>query len=200
MTALLDLLPLIAFFIASKKFGLLAGAAAVLAATLIVYGIHLVRQKWQLTKQQWVVLVLTILFCGATILLRDDLYLRWKTPIINLSFALALAISALIGKPLMQPVAKDVFRFSPQGWQRLTYAWAAFFLLLAALHYWFGLYHYDASEQAKNLFIHFKSYGQLILMGIFLAAQAFVLRKHLNIESDTPPENETSEQPSQQQH
>ena len=163
-----------------------------MAATLIVYGIHLVRQKWRLTKQQWVVLVLTILFCGATILLRDDLYLRWKTPIINLSFALALAVSALIGKPLMQPVAKDVFRFSPQGWQRLTYAWAAFFLLLAALHYWFGLYHYDASEQAKNLFIHFKSYGQLILMGIFLAAQAFVLRKHLNIESDTAGENETS--------
>ena len=113
MTALLDLLPLIAFFIASKKFGLLAGAAAVLAATLAVYGIHLVRQKWRLTKQQWVVLVLTILFCGATILLRDDLYLRWKTPIINLSFALALAVSALIGKPLMQPVAKDVFRFGP---------------------------------------------------------------------------------------
>ena len=126
------------------------------------------------------------------------LLLRWKTPIINLSFALALAVSALIGKPLMQPVAKDVFRFSPQGWQRLTYAWAAFFLLLAALHYWFGLYHYDASEQAKNLFIHFKSYGQLILMGIFLAAQAFVLRKHLNIESDSASENETSEQPSQQ--
>ena len=126
MTALLDLLPLLAFFIASKKFGLLAGAAAVLAATLVVYGIHLVRQKWRLTKQQWVVLVLTILFCGATILLRDDLYLRWKTPIINLSFALALTVSALIGKPLMQPVAKDVFRFSPQGWQRLTYAWAAF--------------------------------------------------------------------------
>ena len=64
MTALLDLLPLIAFFIASKKFGLLAGAAAVLAATLIVYGIYLMRQKWRLTKQQWVVLVLTILFCG----------------------------------------------------------------------------------------------------------------------------------------
>ena len=37
-------------------------------------------------------------------------------------------------------------------------------------------------------------------MGIFLAAQAFVLRKHLNIESDTAGENETSEQPSQQQH
>lgn len=196
MTALLDLLPLIAFFIASKKFGLLAGAAAVLAATLIVYGIHLMRQKWRLTKQQWVVLVLTILFCGATILLRDDLYLRWKTPIINLSFALALAISALIGKPLMQPVSKDVFRFSPQGWQRLTYAWAAFFLLLAALHYWFGLYHYDASEQAKNLFIHFKSYGQLILMGIFLAAQAFVLRKHLKTEAQAPAESEPPEQPS----
>ncbi|OAM29284.1 MULTISPECIES: inner membrane-spanning protein YciB [Eikenella] len=196
MTALLDLIPLIAFFIASKKFGLLAGAAAVLASTLIVYGIHLARQQWRLTKQQWVVLLLTILFCGATILLRDDLYLRWKTPIINLSFALALAVSALIGKPLMQPVAKDIFHFSPRGWQRLTLAWAAFFLLLAALHYWFGLYHYDASEQAKNLFIHFKSYGQLILMVFFLIAQGIVLRKHLKTEAQAPTESEPPEQPS----
>ncbi len=199
MTALLDLLPLIAFFIASKKFGLLAGAAAVLLSTLIVYGIHLVRQKWRLTKQQWVVLVLTILFCGATILLRDDLYLRWKTPIINLCFALALGVSALIGNPLMQPVAKDIFQFSPRGWQCLTLAWAAFFLLLSGLHYWFGLYHYDSSEHAKNLFIHFKSYGQLVLMGIFLIAQGIVLRKHLKTEAAPETESETPEQPSKPQ-
>ena len=199
MTALLDLLPLLAFFIASKKFGLLAGAAAVLASTLLVYGIHLVRQKWRLTKQQWVVLVLTVLFCSTSILLRDDLYLRWKTPIINFCFAVALAVSVLIGKPLMQAVAKDIFSFTPRGWQRFTLAWSGFFLLLAVLHYWFGLYAYNAaSESSKNLFIHFKSYGQLGFMVVFLAIQGIVLRQYLKTETDsqaTNPSNRTGQQP-----
>lgn len=186
MTALLDLLPLIAFFFASKKFGLIAGAAAVLVSTLAVYGIHLARQKGRLTKQQWTVLLLTVVFCGASILLQDDLYLRWKTPVINLLFALALGISALLGKPLIQAVAKDIFRLSPRGWLRLTWAWAAFFLLLAALHYWVGLYAYDeSSERSKNLFINFKSYGQLILMAVFVIGQGIALRGYLNTDSET---------------
>lgn len=183
MTALLDLLPLIAFFIVSKQFGLIAAAAAVLVSTIAVYGIHLLRQKGRLTKQQWVVLLLTVVFCGASILLRDDLYLRWKTPVINFGFFLALGASALIGKPLMQPLAKDIFRLSPTGWIRLTWAWAGFFLLLSALHYWIGLHSYDAaSESSKNLFIHFKSYGQLILMIVFMAAQGFLLRGYLKLD------------------
>ncbi len=185
MTALLDLLPLLAFFIASKKFGLIAGAAAVLASTLAVYGIHLARQGGRLTKQQWTVLLLTIVFCGASILLRDDIYLRWKTPVINFCFFLALGTSALIGKPLLQPLAKDIFQLSSKGWQRLTWAWAIFFLLLAAIHYWVGLHAYDeTSESSKNLFINFKSYGQLILMVVFMVAQGFVLRGYLKTENE----------------
>ncbi|EGY52990.1 inner membrane-spanning protein YciB [Neisseria shayeganii] len=196
MTALLDLLPLIAFFFASKKFGLIAGAAAVLVSTLAVYGVHLARQKGKLTKQQWTVLLLTIVFCGASILLQDDLYLRWKTPVINLLFALALGISALIGKPLIQAVAKDIFRLSPRGWLRLTWVWAAFFLLLAALHYWIGLYAYDeTSESSKNLFINFKSYGQLILMIVFMLAQGIVLRGYLNTDAEAANAPEQEKQP-----
>ena len=62
MKALLDFIPLIAFFIAARYSGILAGAGALLIATIIVYAIHFIRQKGTFDKQQWVVLLLTILF------------------------------------------------------------------------------------------------------------------------------------------
>lgn len=185
MTALLDLLPLLAFFIASKAYGLVAGAGAVLAATVAVAAIHAARQKGKLTRQQWVVLLMTVVFCSATLLLRDDVYLRWKTPIINAIFAIALAVSAVMKTPLLQYAAQNIFLLSHRAWLRLTWVWAGFFLLLAIIHYWIGLYAYDAtSEDSRNLFINFKAYGQLILMLVFMGAQMYFLRHHLNPELD----------------
>ena len=131
MKALLDFIPLIAFFIAARYNGILAAAGALLVATIIVYAIHFIRQKGKFDKQQWVVLLLTILFCGGTLLLRDDIYLRWKSPIINGIFALTLFVSAAINKPLMQLAMKEVFTLTLSGWKKLTVAWALFFALMA---------------------------------------------------------------------
>lgn len=52
MSGLLDLLPLLAFFYFSKQQGVLAGAAALLITTLVVYVVHFSRQKGKLNKQQ----------------------------------------------------------------------------------------------------------------------------------------------------
>src|SRR5699024_5223368 len=108
MKSLLDFIPLIAFFIAARYSGILAAAGALLVATIIIYAIHFVRQKCKFYKQDWVVLLLIIIFCGGTLLLRDDIYLRWKSPIINGIFAVTLLVSAIINKPLMQLAMKEV--------------------------------------------------------------------------------------------
>ena len=176
MKALLDFIPLIAFFIAARYSGILAAAGALLVATLIVYAIHFIRQKGKFDKQQWIVLLLTIVFCGGTLLLRDDVYLRWKSPIINGLFAVTLLVSAAINKPLMQLAMKDVFILSMRGWKKLTIAWAMFFALMGVLHY---LTAFTMSDEA---WINFKTYGWIPIMLIFVAAQFMVLKKHVNPE------------------
>lgn len=176
MKAFLDFIPLIAFFIAARQYGILAAAGALLVATLIVYAIHLVRQKGKLDKQQWVVLVLTILFCGVSLLLNDDVYLRWKSPIINGVFALALFISVAIGKPLMQMAMKEVFHLSKAGWNKLTIAWGLFFVLMAVLHY------ITAFTMSNEAWINFKTYGWIPIMLIFMIAQFMLLKNHINPE------------------
>ena len=45
MKALLDFIPLIAFFVVARQNGILAAAGALLIATVIVYAIHFIRQK-----------------------------------------------------------------------------------------------------------------------------------------------------------
>ena len=174
MKALLDFIPLIAFFIAARQSGILAAAGALLVATLVVYAIHFVRQKGKFDKQQWVVLLLTIVFCGGTLLLRDDIYLRWKSPIINGVFALTLFVSALINKPLMQLAMKEVFSLTMNGWKKLTIAWGLFFVLMGALHY------ITAFTMSNEAWINFKTYGWIPIMLVFIVAQFVVLKNHLN--------------------
>jgi len=176
MKALLDLIPLVAFFIAARYSGILAAAGALLIATIIVYAIHFIRQKGKFDKQQWIVLLLTIGFCGITLFLRDDIYLRWKSPIINGIFALTLLGSVIINKPLMQLAMKDVFVLTTSGWKKLTIAWAMFFAFMGVLHY------ITAFTMSDEAWINFKSYGWIPIMLVFVVAQFAILKKHVNPE------------------
>lgn len=172
MKAFLDFIPLLAFFIVAKTHGILKAAGALLVATLIIYVIHFIRQKGKLDKQQWVILLFTIGFCGLTLLLNDDLYLRWKSPIINAVFALALLVSLTFKKPLMQLAFKEVFELSRSGWQKLTFAWAVFFAGMAALHFVFAFIY-------PQWWVDFKTYGWIPFMVVFMLGQFIMLKDHI---------------------
>ena len=176
MKALLDFIPLIAFFVVAKMYGIISGAGAILVATLAVTLIHLVMQKGKLDKQQIVVLVLTVVFCGLTLLFQDDLFIKWKSTVINGVFALALIISVLLNKPLLKLAMQNVFNLTQSGWNKFTLAWAGYFIVMAGLQYYFAFY---TSEQT---WINFKTYGWLPVMLIFMIGQFVFLKNHLNPE------------------
>ncbi len=176
MKEFLDLIPLIAFFIFAQKFGVVEGAGALLVATVIVHGIHFFRQDKKLNKQQWVILILTIVFCGFTLLFNDDYYVKIKSPIINGVFSLALIISVFINKPLIKMALQQVFILSDKGWKKLTLAWAGFFAFMAIAHY------YTAFYMSNEFWINFKTWGGIPIMLIFMIGQFAILRKHINPE------------------
>ena len=176
MKALLDFIPLIAFFYVAKTQGILAGAGAILIATVAVSIIHLITQKGRLTKQQATVLVLTVVLCGLTLIFNDDIYLKWKSTVINGVFAFALLMSILVGRPLLEMAMKSVFNLTKSGWNKLTLAWASYFVLMAVLQYYFAFY---TSEQT---WINFKSYGWIPFMLVFMVGQFVILKNYLNPE------------------
>ncbi len=184
MKAFLDFIPLIAFFIGAWKFDIITASGALLVATVIVHGIHFVLQKGKLEKQQWTVLLLTIVFCGATVLLKDDSFVKAKSPIINSVFAIALIISVFINKPIIKTMLGEVFALTDTGWKKLTLAWAGFFILQATIFYvtGFELERFTDEKTAYQIWYNFKTWGWIPLMVIFMIAQFAILKNHLNPE------------------
>jgi Intracellular septation protein A len=98
MKALLDFVPLIIFFYLYKTVdpkdtqhpllqligsaggvdnnNILVATSGLIISMLVVYGALFVMQKFRLDKQQWIVLFMTVIFGGITLMLSDDFYIR----------------------------------------------------------------------------------------------------------------------------
>ncbi|MFL1732320.1 inner membrane-spanning protein YciB [Moraxella oculi] len=201
MKALFDYIPLIVFFYLYKTtdqnnphhplldvFGLtgattnnhiIVATLGLSLATLIVYGFLFVSQKFRLEKQQIFVLLMTVIFGGLTLALRDDFYIRLKAVLINLGFAGGLALSPLFlnQQSAIQKMLSPIFQLSSAGWKKLHWAWVGLFTLMASLHAFFAFVFMNGKYWGE-----FTAFGDMIVMLIFMMGMFYALRK--NIRSD----------------
>lgn len=197
MKAFLDFIPMIIFFYLYKTvdpkdtqhpflqwFGagvdnnhILVATAGLIISMLVVYGTLFVAQKFRLEKQQWFVLLMTIIFGGVTLMLSDDYYIRLKAVIINLVFAGVFFFSPLFMKqPVIRKLLDPVFNLSEKGWVKLNMAWGLMFVTMAGLHGFFAFIFMQGKYWGE-----FTAFGDLIVMISFLIGQFIVLRKYLKI-------------------
>ncbi|WP_374665938.1 septation protein IspZ [Acinetobacter sp.] len=198
MKALLDFVPLIIFFYLYKTVdpkdtqhpllqlvgsaggvdnnNILAATTGLMLSMLIVYGALFFIQKFRLDKQQWIVLFMTVIFGGITLMLSDDFYIRLKAVLLNLVFAGAFILSPWFGKdrkPLIERLFGPVLELSANGWRKLNYAWAAMFVVMSGLHVFFA-YLYAGGKYWGE----FTAFGDMIVMFSFIIIQFIVLRKY----------------------
>ena len=198
MKALLDFVPLIIFFYLYKTVepndtqhpllqfigsaggvdnnNILVATTGLILSMLVVYGVMFVMQKFRLDKQQWIVLFMTVIFGGVTLMLSDDFYIRLKAVLLNLVFAGAFLLSPYFMKdrrPLIQRLFGPVFNLSGKGWMKLNYAWAAMFAVMSFLHCFFAYLFLDGKYWGE-----FTAFGDMIVMFSFIIVQFIVLRKY----------------------
>ena len=198
MKALLDFVPLIIFFYLYKTVDpkdtdhqllqligsaggvdnnhILVATTGLIMSMLVVYGALFVMQKFRLDKQQWIVLFMTVIFGGVTLMLSDDFYIRLKAAILNIVFAGAFLLSPWFSKdrkPLIQRLFGPVFNLSEAGWKNLNYAWAAMFGVMSFLHVFFAFLFMDGKYWGE-----FTAFGDMIVMFSFIIVQFIVLRKY----------------------
>ena len=181
MKALLDFVPLVVFFFLAKTNTIFIATQGLLIASVAIYTLHFILQKGRLEKSQWITFVLTLAFGGMTLYLHDDMWLRWKSPIINWIFATAFLVSPLIGKtpiPLVQRFLAPVFELTESAWKKLNFTWAIFFIILGGLHLLFAFVF-------PQYWINFKVFGGTAIMIVFMIGQFVLLRNHLK-----KPENQ----------
>ena len=198
MKALLDFVPLIIFFYLYKTVdpkdtdhpllqligstggidnnNILVATTGLIISMLLIYGALFVIQKFRLDKQQWIVLFMTVIFGGITLMLSDDFYIKLKAALLNLVFAGAFLLSPYFmkdKKPLIQRLFGPIFDLTVKGWKNLNFAWAAMFILMSCLHVFFAFIFANGKYWGE-----FTAFGDMIVMFSFIIIQFIVFRKY----------------------
>jgi intracellular septation protein len=115
-------------------------------------------------------------FGGATLILHDDTFIKWKPTVLYGLFGTILAVGRLgFGRNLISYVMQGIVL--PEAvWTRVTWSWVAFFAFMAALN-WYVAFHYPL-----DTWVNFKVWGGMGLFLVFALAQGMFLARHLQEE------------------
>ena len=167
----LDIGPLILFFAANAKFGIYAATGSFMVAVLVALAVAYALTK-RIEVMPLITAVIVLIFGGLTIVLHDDLFIKLKPTIIYLLFGGALLVGLYLNKPLLGMLFDSVFHLTEEGWRKLTWRWAAFFLFLAVINeiVW--------RTQTTDFWVSFKLFGVVPLTLLFGALQYSLLMKY----------------------
>ena len=202
MKLLADFLPIILFFaafkyagsdkdaaaaFASEHFGFLVSGGAVgpneapvLLATVVVIVATLVQvlvmklRGKKIDTMLWVSLVLVVVLGGLTIWFHSDTFIKWKPTLLYWVMGAGFLLGPLLfGKNLLRLLLGEQLELPDAVWQRLNWAWVAFFSVMGALNLWVA-YSFDT-----DTWVNFKLFGSIGLMLVFTVAQGFYLSRYL---------------------
>jgi intracellular septation protein len=172
MKFLFDLFPVIVFFIVYKFSGIYAATATAIVATILQIG----WAKYKFGKVENTLIasgIIIVVFGGATLLLHDESFIKWKPTVLYWVFTISLLVTNIFFKKnIIRSLMEKQISMPDAIWSRLNLAWAAFFALLGVLNL------YVAFNYSTNTWVDLKLFGTTGLMLIFFIAQAFALNKH----------------------
>lgn len=181
MKFLFDFFPVIIFYIAytvSKRFigeveGMVLATALLIAATCAQVAITWWRRR-KVEKMHIVVLVLAVIFGGATIYFHEPIYLVWKVTLGNWLFAIAFLVSHFIGDtPIIKRMMQHAVELPEIIWNRLSYMWISFFVVVGVINL------IVADHVSFDTWVQFKLFGMFGLTFVFVIIQSFYLARHV---------------------
>ena len=132
MTYLIDLFPLVIFFVAYHRSGMFVATGAVMAAcTLQTAGYRLYSGAFD--KNHLLALGLVVPFGAATLAFRDPAFIKWNGTAEMWLLAIAFLGSQFVGeRPIVERMMASSIDLSRPQWLRLNSAWVAFFVVSGA--------------------------------------------------------------------
>jgi intracellular septation protein len=167
----LDLGPLLLFFLANSRYGIFAATATFMVAVLAALAVSYVMTR-HLPIMPVVTAIIVVVFGGLTLILHDATFIKVKPTIIYALFGAVLLGGLLFNKPLLGVVFDSLFQLTEEGWRKLTWRWAIFFFALAVLNeiVW--------RNASTNVWVDFKVFGVVPLTFLFAALQTPLLKKY----------------------
>ena len=179
MKMLFDVFPVILFFVAFKMFDIYVATAVAIGATFAQIGWMWLRHR-KVDKMLWVSLGVITVFGGATLLLKDDTFIKWKPTVLYWLFAGVLAVSAVaFRKNLVRSMMEQQVTLPDEVWTKLLWSWIGFFSVMGVLNL------YVAFNYTLETWVNFKLFGGIGLMLVFVLLQALMLAKHVQDKNES---------------
>jgi intracellular septation protein len=176
---LIEMGPLVAFFIGNFIGGIFYGTAIFMVATLVALA-----ASWTLTRKLAMVplvsAVFVAIFGALTLYLHSDLFIKVKVTLINALFGAILLGGAAFGRNYMKLVMGEALKLPDAAWRTLTIRWGIFFFSLAILNelVWRNV--------TTDSWVNFKVFGILPLTIVFAMANAPFIAKHMAEDEPKP--------------
>jgi len=175
---LFEIFPVLIFFIVFKMYGIFPATAAAIGATIVQAAWSWFR-RGKIEKMMLINLGIIVVFGGATLLLKDETFIKWKPTVLYWAFAAALAASEmLMGKNLIRAMMGSQMTLPDLVWKRVNQSWIVFFTLMGIANL------YVAFNYSTDAWVNFKLFGGMGLLLAFAIGQAVVLSRHLESEPE----------------
>src|SRR4030088_3352633 len=130
MKFLFDLFPVALFFVAFKIAGIYVATAVAIAASLLQVA-WLKLRKQRVHPMLWASLGIIVVFGGATLVLKDDTFIKWKPTVLYWLFGVVLAVSAKVfDRNLIRLMLSELVRVPSTVWACLSWRWVGFFAFM----------------------------------------------------------------------
>jgi intracellular septation protein len=174
MKFLFDLFPVILFFVAFKLADIYVATGVAIAASFAQVGWLKLRGK-KVEPMLWASLAIIAVFGGATLLLQDETFIKWKPTVLYWMFCAVLAGAVLLfRRNLIRAMLSEQVQLPEPIWTRLNWSWIGFFAFMGAANL------YVAYNFSTDLWVNFKLFGGMGLMLVFVVVQALFLAKHID--------------------
>jgi len=202
MKQLAEFIPIVLFFIVYQMKGtsielggwshtldgIFSATAVLMAATLTQVVISSVIAR-RLEKIQVWLLLAVLIFGGATLFFRNQLFIQWKPTIFNWALGLAFGASQFIGKKnLMERTLGSQLQLPHVAWRRLNLIWTANFAVVGALNLYVAYYY------SEDTWVSYKLYSSIGFTVVLTLLSAFLISPHLKdeIDNDQKADDETA--------
>jgi intracellular septation protein len=181
MKLLLDFFPIILFFVAFKFAGIYAATGIAIVATVAQIA-WLRHSTGKVEPMQWIGLVVIVVFGGATIVLQNETFIKWKPTVLYWLMAGALAAGQLFfRKNLLKSLMGSQMELPEAAWRVTNWSWIFFFAVMGVANLWVA-FNFDT-----NTWVNFKLFGGLGLMALFVVGQALYLGRYLKTDEVREP-------------
>ncbi len=174
MQFVLEYAPIILFFAAYKLKDIYFATGIAIGASIAAIAYAYFVQK-KVTAMQWLSLAIIVVFGGATLVLHDETFIKWKPSALYTALALALLVGKLFfRRDWIAVLFQQANIVAPSRvWTIITWCWITFFLAMATLN------GYVATYFSLDAWVNFKVWWAMGIFFVFTIANVLVLSRYM---------------------